>query len=227
MVPTLLFDMDGTLVHTDHLHFAAFQTILGPHGIDLDWATYREFLMGKSNETVAAKLFAHLPREQHGVLMDDKEAEYRARVRDLVPAAGLMDLLDWAESAGIGLAVVTSAPRDSAEHVLGVLGIARRFKVVITRNDVADPKPHPLPYLTALKAIGGDPSRSVAFEDSSAGVTSAAAAALPVVGLTTPLDENDLHGHGASLLIEDYRDPMLAGFLRRHLRLDEPVDSPP
>ncbi len=221
MSPTLLFDMDGTLVHTDPLHFAAFQTVLAPHGLDLDWSTYRQFIMGKSNESIAARLLPDVPVEQHAALMERKEAEYRLLAQKLEPAAGLMDLLDWAARAGIALAVVTSAPRDSADHVLQALNIRSRFEAVITRNDVENAKPHPMPYLKALAAVGGEARRSVAFEDSSAGVTAAVAAGLPVVGLTELIDENALRAHGASLLIEDYRDPRLMGFLRRHLVLDE------
>ena len=225
MSPILLFDMDGTLVDTDHLHFAAFQTILAPHGVALDWTTYRQFVMGKSNEMVGAKLLPHLPADQHAAILDSKEAEYRTMVQDLEPAAGLLDLLDWAEAGGIAAAVVTNAPRESAEHVLQVLNIRPRFRAVVVGDEVASPKPHPMPYLVAVELLGGDIRRAVAFEDSSAGVSSAVAAGLPVVGIAPPLDENDLRGHGASLLIQDYRDPLLMGFLRRHLGIEDPIPA--
>ena len=54
MYPALLFDMDGTLVDTEHLHFTAFQTILAPHGVELSWADYRRFIMGHPNHAIAA-----------------------------------------------------------------------------------------------------------------------------------------------------------------------------
>lgn len=227
MLPTLLFDMDGTIVETDHLHFAAFQTILAPHGVELDWATFRSFVVGRSAAEVAARLVPHLPVSEHGAFMDGKEAAYRSLIGTLAPAEGLMDLLDWADAEGIACAIVTNAPRASAEHVLAALGIASRFRTLVIGDETGDPKPHPRPYLTALERLGGEAACSVAFEDSGSGVTSAAAAGLPVVGITSALDPNDLRGKGARLLIENYRDPFLMPFLRLHLGLDAPPDRLP
>lgn len=220
MTPALLFDMDGTLVDTEHLHFVAFQTILAPHGVDLSWADYRRFIMGQPNHAIAAHFLPHVAEDRHAGLMDDKEAHYRSLVTDVAPAEGLLALLDWADGRGLPYAVVTNAPRANAELVLEALKIRSRFRAVVAGDEVADQKPHPQPYRDAAAAIGADPDRTVAFEDSPAGVTSAVAAGLAVVGITPPLDEGGLKGRGAALLIQDYRDPLLPAFLARHLGLD-------
>jgi HAD superfamily hydrolase (TIGR01509 family) len=211
--------MDGTLVDTEHLHFSAFQTVLAPHGVELGWEDYRRFIMGHPNHAIAAHFLPHVDQERHAGLMDDKEARYRSLVTDVSPAEGLMDLLDWADAEGIPYAVVTNAPRANAELVLEALGVRSRFKAVVAGDEVASPKPHPMPYLTAAALIGADVSRTVAFEDSGSGVASAVAAGLPVVGIAAPLDENGLRGRGAALLIADYRDAQLMGFIGRHLGL--------
>ena len=220
MTPALLFDMDGTLVDTEHLHFSAFQTILSPHGVDLSWSDYRQFIMGHPNPAIAAHFLPHVPADRHAGLMDDKEARYRSLVTDVSASNGLMDLLDWADAESIPYAVVTNAPRANAELVLEALKIRSRFKAVVTGDEVERPKPHPMPYLKAAAAIGGDLARTVAFEDSGSGLTSARAAGLAVVGVASPHDENGLEALGAALLIQDYRDPRLMGFLRRQLGLD-------
>ena len=220
MTPALLFDMDGTLVDTEHVHFTAFQTVLAPHGVDLTWEDYRGFIMGQPNAAIAARFLPHVPAADHAAVMDSKEARYRSLVTDISPAEGLMDLLDWADAERVPYAVVTNAPRANAELVLEALGVRGRFKAVVAGDEVASPKPHPMPYLTAAAMVGGDVARAVAFEDSGAGVASAVAARIPVVGIASDLDENGLRARGAALLVRDYRDPLLMGFLTRHLGLD-------
>ena len=145
MTPALLFDMDGTLVDTEHVHFAAFQTVLAPHGVDLTWEDYRGFIMGQPNAAIAARFLPHVPAADHAAVMDSKEARYRSLVTDIDPAEGLMDLLAWADDRSIPYAVVTNAPRANAELVLDALRIRHRFKAVVGGGGVTRPPPPPRP----------------------------------------------------------------------------------
>ena len=220
MTPTLLFDLDGTLVETDHLHFQAFKSVFAPYGVTLDWEAYRKRIMGGANAAIAASFLPHVAVDRHAAIMDLKEQTYRDLVGDVEGAAGLTALLDWAADAGIACGVVTNAPRANADMILKALGLENRFGVLVIGSEIADAKPHPLPYLTALKALGGDAAVSVAFEDSPAGATAAVAAGLGVVGLLTSADPGDLLGVGVHVVGRDFDDPAVLDFIRARTGAD-------
>ncbi len=205
----LLFDLDGTLIDTDHLHFAAFGQVFADHGVTLDADAYRHRVMGFSSPRIAADFLPHLPTDRALAELTRKEEIYRSRIGTLSPIAGIAALLDRAEAAGLGRAVVTNAPRPNALLVLDALGLADRFAVVVIADELEHSKPHPLPYLTALEHLGAAASRSIAFEDSRSGIRSAVAAGLAVVGLLTALDEATILGLGAVMAVRDFSDPRI------------------
>lgn len=215
MTATLLFDLDGTLTETDHLHFQAFNAMFAPHGVAVDWDTYRRRIIGRLNAEIAVEFLPHVPTERHAALMDGKEEAYRDLVTTLQPAPGLLALLAWAHETGLRCGVVTNAPRLNADLVLQTLGLASRFEVLVIGPELSDAKPHPLPYLQALELLGGDAARSVAFEDSPSGATSAVAAGLAVVGLLTSVEADQLTGVGVQLTARTFADPAVLAFVKR------------
>ncbi len=217
MTATLLFDLDGTIAETDHLHFEAFKTVFTPHGVSIDWETCTDRVIGRNNPEIAAEWLPHVPRADHAAIMDQKEAVYREQIRKVEAASGLTALLDWADAHSIPCGVVTNAPRLNADAVLDVLQIRHRFRVLVIGPELREAKPHPLPYLTALDALGGQASTSVAFEDSPAGIASAVAAGLGVVGLTTSLEGTVLLAAGASIAGADFTDTAILDFVRKRL----------
>ena len=110
--------------------------------------------------------------------------------------------------------MVTNAPRANALMMLGALGITDRFRGMIIGDEMANPKPHPEPYLVGMERLGARPARAVAFEDSRSGVRAAAAAGLPVVGMATSLAPSALREAGASLVARDFTDPELIALVR-------------
>jgi HAD superfamily hydrolase (TIGR01509 family) len=213
MTAALLFDLDGTIVETDHLHFEAMRSVFMPHGVDIDWKTYTSRVIGNNNPSIAAEFLPHIPLAAHADIMDQKEEAYRDRIKELEAASGLLALLDWADQHRIPCAVVTNAPRANADVVLEALQIRHRFKVLVIGPELREAKPHPLPYLTALGALGADPARSVGFEDSRAGARAAAAAGLGVVGLLTSLDGAALREAGAAVVGPDFNHLAILDFI--------------
>jgi len=217
MLKALIFDMDGTLVHSDPTHLEAFAEILGPEGIVIDEELYRSAIIGRTNEAIFASLLPHRTIEEHEDFADRKEEAFRRRALDLKPLEGLLDVLDWADAHGIRIALVTNAPVLNATHMLDVLGIAERFSVKITIEEVERGKPDPLPYLTALERLGLGPEEALAFEDSPSGMRAAKGAGLFSFGVHTGLAADEMTAFGADRTIETFRDPVLWEILERRL----------
>jgi HAD superfamily hydrolase (TIGR01509 family) len=202
----LLFDLDGTLVDTDHLHHDAFATIMSERGRALTLDDYRAHIMGRPNAAILAQFF---PGEDMAVL-ERKEAMFRSSLAASVePIAGIHALLDWAEAADAGCAVVTNAPRDNAVAMLAAASLAHRLPTLVIGEECARPKPDPEPYQAAMRALGVTPSRSVAFEDSRSGIRAARDAGAHVFGMTTGLAPDALRAAGAHAAIADFTDPAL------------------
>lgn len=202
----LLFDLDGTLVDTDHLHHAAFSTILAERGRGLTIDDYRAHIMGQPNAAILERYF---PGEDAAILAR-KEAMFRESLAASVePVPGIHALLDWAEANGAGCAVVTNAPRDNAIAMLAAASLAHRLPTVVIGDECERPKPDPAPYRAGMAALGATPSRSVAFEDSRSGLRAARASGAHVFGLTTGLAPAELVNAGAHATIADFEDSAL------------------
>jgi len=225
----LLFDLDGTLAETDHVHLQAFQQVFAPHGVELDKARYEREIHGSSNDAIGRRFLPHLSADERARTLAHKEEVYRAHIGEVEPVAGLAALLDHADARGVARAVVTNAPRANADQILSAIGLGDRLGPVICGDELARAKPDPLPYLTALELCGASAERSVAFEDSASGVRAAAAAGVAVVGLTTSLDEARLREAGATLVVADFADPRVYELIaRQSARIaDNCAASPP
>ena len=94
-------------------------------------------------------------------------------------------------AAGIPLAVASGALREEITAFLDVLELGGVFPVVVAADEVKHSKPDPETYLMAMERLRMrpglerlDPARCIAIEDTPAGIRSAGAAGLLVVGVT-------------------------------------------
>ncbi|MER6328522.1 HAD-IA family hydrolase [Streptomyces sp. NPDC001034] len=174
----VLFDMDGTLVDTEHLWWEAVEAVAGR---PLNAADQPDVL-GRPVEHTAAWLAATTGRPVAD-LAAGLHREFAGRVRTrIVPRPGALALLDELAADGVPTALVTASPRAVADVVLQALG-AHRFAVSVTADDTARTKPEPDPYLAACRALGVDPAACVAVEDTETGVASAEAAGCAVLAV--------------------------------------------
>lgn len=202
------------MLQSDPIHIAVFADMMGERGLVVDEAFYMAHVHGRMNEDFFAEFLPDEP--DPAALSAAKEAEFRRRLPHPYPAMpGLEALLDRARDEGLGLAVVTNAMRLNAEAMLEAIGLRDRFGVIVIGEECAQGKPHPAPYLEAMRQLDVPPDHAIAFEDSPSGIRAARASGAYTVGLRSSLDDAALRAAGAHQSIQDFTDPAMQTLLRR------------
>jgi mannitol-1-/sugar-/sorbitol-6-phosphatase len=149
----------------------------------------------------------------------DAEAELRRLEKEesddhhlLVAMPGAIDLVRSVPAGRWG--VVTSGSRHLAVDRLRLVGIPTP-PVMVTADDVTNGKPHPEPYLKGAKLLGAKPEEVLVIEDAPAGIRSAHAGGMKVIGFASTYEKDKLHE--ADAVVKAFSQLSVAaenGFLR-------------
>jgi HAD superfamily hydrolase (TIGR01509 family) len=191
-VRAVVFDMDGLLVDTEQVVFAAMCAAAEGLGTEMPFELFKRLvgLPGGASDLIV--------REHFGEGFD--MAAWRERVGGHFQAiaaggvalkAGVVELLDLLDAKGLPRAIATSSTRAAVQHSLGGHGLIGRFDAVVSRELQTRHKPHPDPFLKAAEALGAEPADCLALEDSHNGVRAAAAAGMMTVMVPDLLDPTE------------------------------------
>ena len=210
----LIFDLDGVLTDTAHVHFRAWKRLADELGIAFDETVNRRLKgvdrMGSLDILLEAAGRDYSDAEKQA-LAERKNAYYREAIADFGPDdlfPGVRELLCTARAAGLRLGLA-SASRN-APALLRNLGIGDAFGA-IADPAAARPKPHPDLFLAAAAALDVDPRDCIGIEDAASGIAAIKAAGMAAVGIG---DADELQG--ADLVL-----PAIA-----HLALERVVSRP-
>lgn len=202
------------MLNSDAIHMQVFADIMGPRGLDVTETFYMTHVHGRLNVDFFAEFLPNEPDPQ--ALSDAKEAEFRARLPRPYPAMpGVKRLVERAVREDWPRAIVTNAMRLNAEAMLEAIGLRDAFDILVIGEECPRGKPHPDPYLTAMKMLGVSPAQSIAFEDSPSGVRAACASGAYTVGIRSQLSDQTLRVNGAHTTLADFNDPALDDVLQR------------
>src|SRR6476659_2236038 len=125
-----------------------------------------------------------------GGAVDERVQRYRDAVADgSTVHAHVREAVAYA-AARVPLAICSGAARAEIEPVVASAGLAPLLRGIVSSDDVAEGKPDPEGYLTAMRELldGVDPADVLVFEDTEAGIASARAAGVGhVVAVTGTL----------------------------------------
>ena len=172
-----LFDMDGTILTSIKAAERVWGRWAQGHGLDV--AAFLPTIHGKRTEETVRGV--NLP----GV---DPAAEAAwitaAEIEDVDGVEAIRGVADLLASLPVERwAIVTSAPRALALARIAAAGLPLP-KVLVAAEDVERGKPAPDPFLLGAKRLGSAPGDCLVFEDTLAGLQSAAAAGMDSIVVT-------------------------------------------
>ena len=181
----VLWDLDGTLVDSEDLHWKSWQHAMGAEGLVVTFGQFRASF-GQRNETILRGWLG--PGASMGRInrvAAAKEIEYRrlAAEHGLTPLPGAAEWLVRLHAAGWKQAIASSAPRLNVDVMLRALHLERYFDAIVSSEDVTAGKPDPQVFLVAAAKLDVPPSRCIVVEDAAAGIEAARRAGMRSIGV--------------------------------------------
>ncbi|MEU5702460.1 HAD family hydrolase [Streptomyces aurantiacus] len=200
-----VFDVDGTLADTNHLHVTAWWEAFRQAGHDVSMhAVHRAVGLGSSD------LIAHLLGDKRDTEEDDTisaahKAVYGTYFERLKPLPGAGDLLRRLDRDGWMVVLATSAGGPELTALRRAIDADDVIRATASADDVDAGKPAPDPVEHALELVGAVAEHSVFVGDTVWDMRAGTRAGIPCVGvLCGGIPRADLEAAGASAV---YRDP--------------------
>lgn len=222
MRPTLVFDLDGTLVDTAPDLTAAMNHVLREAGRPpVPGADVRN-MVGRGAMKLIERGFAATgapaaPEAMQGYF-DAFIAYYAANVANRSePFPHVRETLAGLQHEGFRLGVCTNKPEGLALSLLEALDMRRFFGPVLGADTLTVRKPDPEHLRETVRRAGGDPACAVMIGDSEVDAETAKAAGVPLVIFGFGYTQFDPETFGADALLHDYRElkPALARIMAR------------
>jgi HAD superfamily hydrolase (TIGR01509 family) len=196
----IVFDFDGLILDTESNEFDAWDALHRRYtGTPLERRLWLESIGRK--ELVGDPIRALRERADFTAIREEYRLDRDRRNHASDVRAGVLEWLTEARRRRIPVAMATSSGDGWADGHLCRLGLRDHFVAISCVRDGVPGKPAPDLYLLACEALGAEPARTLAIEDSPPGVRAAKAAGLWCLAVPSPMTAG-LDFGGADLVVE-------------------------
>ena len=207
--PTIVFDLDGTLVDTapdlvDTLNLILARERLPPVPFD----TARTMIGGGARTLIERGLQAD-GRPGHAAEVDRLYQDFVSHYADHLadrsqPFPGAIAAIEQLAARGCRFAVCTNKLEWLSVKLLEALGISGHFAAICGQDTFGVQKPDPRILLQTIRRAGGESSRAVMIGDSISDIEVARAAKVPVIAVDFGYTETPVQAMGPDVVIGDY-----------------------
>ncbi len=202
-INSIIFDMDGVLVHSEDTIRECSIKALSEYGITAQHSDFIPFTGMGEDRFIGGVV------EKYGKVYDTKMKDlaykfYSESAKDtIVVYEGIKDLFYCLKEKGYKIAIASSADRIKVDINLKCIGVdAKLFDALLTGTDIVNKKPHPEIYLKAAGKIGSLPENCIVIEDAISGIEAGKAANMLCIGVTSSFDKETLLEAGADYIVE-------------------------
>jgi phosphoglycolate phosphatase len=186
--PTIVFDLDGTLIDTAPDLVDTLNVIFAREGLaPLPYKVARNLIGGGPRAMIARGVEARggvLPQSKLEQMFGDFISHYRDHLADRSrPFPGLIDALDALAADNCRLAVCTNKLERLSVLLLDRLKLADRFTAICGQDTFGIQKPDPEILRRTVAAAGGTMQETIMVGDSVTDIRTARAAGIPVIAV--------------------------------------------
>lgn len=176
MIKAIIFDMDGVLIEAKDWHYEALNKALKLFGYEISrvdhLATYDGLPTKRKLEMLSIE--RGLPNELHKFINEMKQQYTMEAVQTQCKPRFIHEYaLSKLKSNGYKLGVASNSIRSSVEVMMQKSCLYDYFDVMLSTDDVTNPKPDPEIYETAIHRLGLDAAEVLIVEDNENGIKSA------------------------------------------------------
>jgi len=209
--PTIVFDLDGTLVDTAPDLVDTLNLIFAREGVaPLPYESARNFVGGGARVMIARGFDAQgcaLSPNKLDQLFKDFIAHYSEHLTDRsLPFPGLTEALDLLAATGCRFAVCTNKLEALSVRLLGKLGLADRFAAICGQDTFGMQKPDPEILRRTISAASGRLATTVMIGDSVTDIRTARAAGVPVIAVDFGYNEQPIAEFGPDRIISHFSE---------------------
>ncbi len=207
--PTIVFDLDGTLIDTAPDLIDTLNVVFAREGLPpVPYDTARNLIGGGARMMIKRGIEAEgreLSPAKLDELFADFIAHYSAHVADRSrPFPGLIDALDALDAQGHRFAVCTNKLERLSVMLLEALGLADRFAAICGQDTFGMQKPDPEVLRRTIAAAGGNPRHAIMIGDSLTDIRTARAAGVPVIAVDFGYTERPVTELGPDRVISGF-----------------------
>tara|TARA_A100001388_G_scaffold86131_1_gene62365 strand:+ start:153593 stop:154243 length:651 start_codon:yes stop_codon:yes gene_type:complete len=206
----IIFDFDGVILDSENSHFIAFNEGLKKLNINISEHEYYSKYISLDDRGVITNVVndknISVTNEEIDMIIKNKNDYFESRLIDNSKLFPGVEELIIQLSKNFVLSIGSGANRSEIIKTLKNNNIYDYFEIIVSADEVNNPKPNPETYNRVLDNINTDfnINEIIVIEDSPGGIEAAKSAGLKCIAITNTFDNKELGK--ADIIVSNYED---------------------